>query len=116
MLFRRGWLLAAVLALLAAQTLGLAHRVVHPGVSAPVHSHDHAHDHAHESADGLFADHDDAPDCRLYDQLSHADSLPVLPLAVAALLVPAFLLACREGETVARHVALFQARGPPLIR
>lgn len=109
-----------MLALLAAQTLGLAHRVVHPGGSAPgpaLHGHDHDHSGAavHESATALFAGHEDAPDCRLYDQLSHADLLQALPLAVSALLVPAFLLARREGEAIARHVALFEARGPPLI-
>lgn len=64
------WLLAA--ALLLAQTLGLAHQVLHaPGALSG----------ANESA--LFGHHDGA-ECQLFDHLSHGDmlvaaALPLLP-------------------------------------
>ena len=65
---------------------GSAWRVVHPGGAVAGVEHTHAHTHGHEYESGhhpsplaaLFAGHDEAPDCRLYDQLSHADLLPAL--------------------------------------
>lgn len=124
MTVRRVGLWVAVVALLVAQTLGLAHRVVHPGgaVAGVEHTHAHTHGHEHESGHhpsllaALFAGHDEAPDCRLYDQLSHADLLPALPVAVPALHPPALQLACHAAGFVARRSALFDARGPPPIR
>ncbi|VWX61991.1 conserved hypothetical protein [Burkholderiales bacterium 8X] len=63
----------------------------------------------------LFGAHSDA-DCRLYDQLSHGAA----PLCVPAVLLPVFLPAATfaylEGEALARWVALFDARGPPITR
>ena len=73
------WLLAALL--LAAQALGLAHRVAHaPGLPAApaqatvfavadVHAHADAEASAHAQHEAGSAD------CRLIDQLAHADAL-----------------------------------------
>ncbi len=118
MVTRRAWLLGVVFALLAAQTLGLAHRHAHADRHA--HSHDSAHEqapaHDHGTLVELFAGHEDTNDCRLYDQLSHADVLPSLPVAVLAQAFVAFLQARCASDFVARRIALFEARGPPLIR
>ena len=96
------WLAAAMLML---QALGLWHGVVHARV---------IHDGAHGTAQA-FAGHDDGdPQCRLYDQLAHAD----LVFGVA----PAWSGACADGAAVAAvpagrlapQAAGFLARGPPL--
>lgn len=90
------WLLAA--ALLFAQTLGLAHQVLH----APGQATDTA----------LFGHHAGA-DCPLYDQLAHGDALvaapPLLPPALPAV-VPA--VAVHDGVAAA-FAAAYRARGPP---
>jgi hypothetical protein len=100
----QAWLLAALL--LAAQALGLAHRVGHaPGLGKA----------AVASAAGWSADHKaGSGDCRLVDQLAHADALcgPLLPATVAA---PAHAapqdVAQADGPAAAHRAAL--ARGPP---
>lgn len=118
---RSAWLLA--FALVAAQALGLTHRVVH-GPQAPAatalhaeHAHPpghagHAHDHGGIAQ--LFSGHDDNS-CRLYDAAGH-DAAPGVP----ALAVPTLVAACQlqrlQGLFVARWAALFDARGPPALR
>lgn len=84
------WLLAVLL--LAAQALGLAHRVAHaPGLPAAVSAQAaafaaaHVHAHADVNADAASAaaatasahgQHEaGGADCRLIDQLAHADAL-----------------------------------------
>lgn len=100
---RRIWLPPMLAALLFAQMLGLVHRVAHAHGGAAA---------AHVAV--YFDDHSDAsPECRLYDQLMHADLacgvatqvevLPALPPQSAA--VPA-------GRH-APQAAGFLARGPP---
>ena len=64
----------------------------------------------------LFAAHDDESDCRLYDQLSHGDCVPALPLlCVPAQALPDFLRIF-EASLPVMHAALVQARGPPSVR
>lgn len=108
------WWLA--LALLVAPALGHMHRIVHGPQTHTPQAQVHAQQpHAHGVAD-LFAVHDDDSSCRLFDQLTHSDALPGLPvLALPMLLVP-FLFRRIEREAVARHAALFDARGPPALR
>jgi hypothetical protein len=117
---RRVLLWPLVLALLVAQTLGLLHAVVHSPVHAGVQQvelagHDHPA-HGHGLIDTLFATHGGGADCRLYDQLSHGDVAAAVPVVVLPLLLPATLFAYFQGEAVARHAALFEARAPPSIR
>ena len=118
---------ALVLALLAAQTLGLVHRVAHPFTQPFAHprahtavahaGHGHASDHAqHGLIETLFQGHAGDADCRLYDQLAHSDTLACPPALALPLLLPATLLAYFQGEALARHAALFQARAPPPVR
>lgn len=115
------WLLVA--ALLAAQALGLVHRVVHggkapAGVAQLAHVHVAAHaTHAIDVGDAptlahLFAGHADDAGCRLYDGLAHAGlvlhPLLLLPQALAPPPQAPALTSCS-----ARFIAAFHARGPP---
>lgn len=105
-------------AMLLMQLVGLWHGVVH--AHGPLHSlHEGAHGadtrpHPTGLAD-LFAHHDDAADCQVFDQLSHADALgfarlepgddhPVLPPPQARPLPP-----------VAAQPSGVPARGPPAL-
>lgn len=116
MLMRRWALWWLALALLVAPALGHMHRIVHGPQAHAVHAHVQAeHGHAHGVAD-LFAVHEDDSSCRLFDQLTHSDALPGLPALVLPLLLAPFLFRRLERDTVARHAALFDARGPPALR
>lgn len=127
------WLLAA--SLLLAQLLGLMHGVVH-GPQAHLHSHSHLHSHqdshhpehaalahAEEPAEGeggwlasLFASHDGDSDCRLFDQASHGQAAPALPMLSLPLVLSSLAFDISRGEALARWAALFDARGPPSTR
>jgi hypothetical protein len=113
------WLLAALL--LAAQALGLAHRVAHaPGLPAAASAQAtvlaSADVHAHADADAAaHAPHEaGSADCRLIDQLAHADAL-----CGSASLPPALLSATTLGTLADLPVlplgsaAAYLARGPP---
>ena len=123
------WLLAA--SLLLAQLLGLMHGVVH-GPQAHLHSHSRVHHdghhpehsalaHAEEEGDGgwlaaLFSSHDGDSDCRLFDQASHGQAAPSLPLLSLPLVLSTAVFDISRGEALARWAALFDARGPPSPR
>lgn len=110
------WLL---LAILAAPALGHMHRIVHgPQTHTPdalVQVQHGQHGHAHGVAD-LFAVHEDDSTCRLFDQLTHTDALPALPVLALPLLLVPFLFRRLAREVAAREAALFDARGPPALR
>ncbi|HSI55701.1 MAG TPA: hypothetical protein VK981_17160 [Ramlibacter sp.] len=110
MQLRRGLLWLVLFALVSAQTLGLMHRVVHPSNI----------EHAVESpARGwvlaLVGQHDDSG-CRVFDQLGQGGFLPSVPVVPLPLLLPSFVFQWFQGEVLARWAALFDARGPPLLR
>ena len=122
------------LALLATQTLGLLHYIVHG--SGPVQAHTATNVHGaapdgHQVAGGLhakadvddhgflahlFSGHGGDADCRAYDQSSHVDAVPDFSAPVLPLVVAPFLLCILPGLATARWHALFQARGPPSLR
>lgn len=121
-------LLWLVLALAWVPTMGRLHQVAHAGQLAQVHSGQvstaglaastpsgGSHSHALALLGGFLANHS-LVDCLLLDQLALGDALhgsaPVLLPQVPAL-APAALHATGVG---ARHVALFQARGPPAVQ
>jgi hypothetical protein len=117
---RRALFLLLALALVAAQSLGMLHRIVHaPGLEAK-----HAQAVEHDDADcdraqgwlaALFSGHDDGDDgCRLLAALTH-DGMPLTHAAAVFLLAPAFLVKALHGDFVARWAALFDARGPPAL-
>ena len=110
-------------ALLWGQWLGQAHRVLHlPGDTHAAHAHEvqahaaeaHEAGAAHDVLAHLLAPAEDAPDCRLYDQLGQGWAL-VLPLltlpAVALPQVPGWVPRAQAPLTVC---AFFAARAPPL--
>jgi len=97
-----------VLALLFAQALGLAHRVLH---------HPHAVNHPHATHhQSLFQHSDQSPDCRLFDQAGSADGLACVPAIALPMALSSFVFLYFQGEVLARWVALFDARGPPSVR
>ena len=115
-----------VLALLVAPALGHMHRIVHGPQAqtqtqtqtsqARVHApHAQPQAQAHGVAD-LFAVHGDDSSCRLFDQLTHSDALPAMPVLALPLLLVPFLFRRLERDIVAREAALFDARGPPALR
>ena len=123
---RRAWaqvpLLLLAGALLWAQALGLAHRVVHGPQLAGVHAHAPAAARASGAvrADGflaqLFAGHQADSDCRVFEQLSQADALPAVPLLALPAVAPLPPLAVAASHWFMLLVPPFQARGPPAVR
>jgi hypothetical protein len=106
---RRIWLPPMLAALLFAQLLGLVHRVAHAELgTATVAAAAPAHGDG-----GLFHAHSDASECRLYDQLMHADLAVGAAAALDAL--PALMpqAACLPAGRLAPQAAGFLARGPP---
>ncbi|MBK1613236.1 hypothetical protein CKO44_07090 [Rubrivivax gelatinosus] len=111
---RIGAAFALVLALLTAQWLGLAHTVLHAGGTNAATVAAAAADGPRGGLESLFAGHGKGSgDCRLYDQLGHAEPIPPAAVVTAALLpcppqaLPyAARLALAEG-------APYAARGPP---
>lgn len=110
------WLLA--LALLLAQTLGLVHGQLHASAQQLAHAHAASGEGAPADPwEGLFGTHRSAADCLVFDQLSHGDAAPSLPLlALPPLPVAAGLLAFFQGQIQAHRAAFFDARGPPPVR
>lgn len=115
------------LCILFAQTLGLAHGIAHGPVHGDVGTQaaqavaahpGHAYGNAQVAPavlETLFAQHEDAEDCRLFDALGQqpgaAMAGPVHPPAVPPCMQRLRRL---EGAFVARWATLFDARGPPL--
>lgn len=122
------WLL---LALVVVPSLGRLHQVMHApalqahalspaaaGAGAPItaaHTGESSHTaHAQGLLDLLLAHH--APvDCLLLDQLALGDALHSAPTALAAPAPAQAPLVHPAATAAARHVALFQARGPPAV-
>lgn len=105
-------------ALLWLQGLGLWHQVVHGhaaqggAISAWASGHDlHEHDD-HEAH--AFAGHDEGdPQCRLFDQLAHADIALASPAALPVLAVQRGPVSASPAGRLAPQAAGFLARGPP---
>ena len=126
------------LALLAAQTLGSLHGILHSPVSvgAATAYESSAQQHTVAAQEAvipggsggsgdsssasfpaqLFSGHLGEADCRIYDQLSHFDAVPGCLVLVLPLVLTPFLLSNLTGLATARWHALFQARGPPSLR
>jgi hypothetical protein len=113
------------LALLMVPLMGLMHGIVHdvshglPTAVVKASAQHHAHGHPDERkvwSDVLFASHQTAADCLVYDQLCHADAPHFLPLQALPTTLPSLVLVTLAGEVIARWAALYQARGPPSAR
>lgn len=124
----RRWLVALLILLLLSQTLGWMHRALHgaarqaagPAVVHLVGSPASAAnpcdtDALHGWVKRLFASHEDAAQCQLFDAVTHTGLSQVLDMP-QGLAPTAPSLALTESAFVARWAALFDARGPPLSR
>lgn len=124
----RGWTaLLLGLLLVAVQTLGLLHSVVHaPGSqtaqlldvgTAPVATGvTDVKDARGGSLLHLFSGHQNSADCRLYDVLSQGDLATSTPVMLVPLALPVALSWAPVHTVCARRIAFFDARGPPLSR
>ena len=118
---RRCLMVLALLVLLA-QSLGLAHRFVHPAalgpLSAPVANHAGAADDGTPAPlagwFGLLGEHKSATDCQLFDQLC-LDGLRTLLALPLAFLVPHVWRRLGLSERFALHARFFAARAPPAV-
>lgn len=114
--------LLLALALLWAQLLGQAHRVLHAPLARAATTVLHSpggtgHDHGHDLLSHLQSSGSDAgSDCRLYDQLGQADALSAVPALALAQAAPAWF--CRAMRPRLRPAAgsPFEARAPPAVR
>jgi hypothetical protein len=96
----RAWLMAGLL--LAAQAAGLAHRIAHAPGQAGAHA---SWSHGHEAG---------GADCRLIDQLAHADALCSPPAWAPAPPPPAAApLRLAIYAALAPAPAAYLARAPP---
>lgn len=120
-----GPVLLLAFALLWAQALGLAHGIVHGpqlssghAVSQP--SLADASGAGAAVADGflaqLLAGHQGHPDCRVFEQLSHADVLPGVSSPALPALAPPPAAMDATASLFIRPILPFLARGPPLTR
>jgi len=104
-------------ALLLTQALGVLHRTQHAD-GPPVALADHAQPaehaaHGHGVFEALFAQHHDAGDCQIFDQLSHADGVG-FAFAEPGNMAPAQLPAqALQVPQLAAQAAGNLARGPP---
>jgi hypothetical protein len=114
-----------LLAVLLTQVLGFLHRVVHPdhgGMHASAQLEEvssYAHPEVHTTDDfpwaRLFGGHLVDADCRLYDQLTLADTLPGVPLVVLPVAwVATYYRPDLSAPTAAVRHPRCQARAPPL--
>ena len=120
------------IALLAAQTLGLLHGILHRPAAAAAAYELSVQTQKAAADDGftagrsgnsdasfltrLFSGHLGDADCRAYDQLSHFDAAAGGSAFLLPLVLTPLLLSTLTGLATARWHALFQARGPPSLR
>ncbi len=98
-------------ALLCAQSLGLWHRLVHPGPSPLAGQHA-----AHGLLSDLFSTHQGDPDCQSFDHACLGDAMGTAGTAWIALTLVPLVSGAGHGLLNARWHAQFQARGPPSVR
>jgi hypothetical protein len=116
----RAGIVFALSLLLIGQGLGLAHRVWHDqaapqsGGGGQVSVRGDAHHAAH--ADAPFGGHTEGgAECRLLDQLAHADALPGSALPPAAALPAELAVSLPPPSAAGRHSAVYLARAPPRV-
>ena len=126
MVARRGLLWFVLFALLMAQTLGLVHRMTHgtplamsaanAGYAAALDNVGPGDDENNRWATALAHGHSDDPTCLVFDQVSQGGAMFALPALLLPAAAPLLFLRWFQGEALARWAALFEARGPPVLR
>lgn len=121
---RRALTAALLLSVLLVQWVGLIHGIVHaPGPSgwhAAVEARSAADrppaagDASRADANAPFGAHDDQSQCRLFDQLAHADLAWQVPPMLLEPSSGADLAPAPMGGHMAAQAAGYLARGPPL--
>ena len=118
----RAWLAWLLVALVLAPALGLVHGVVHThrehAPHGPVQTTRAAQADAHQAAswiEQLLPAHGNG-DCRLYDQLAHADMAPGLAVLLPAVPVARLAVPAPATPDWVRPVARCRAREPPAVR
>lgn len=114
---RRALIAALLLMWAVTQTLGAIHRALSGHTAAP--QHDQRVAAVAAGPDGstlqaLFADHHDERDCRLFDQLAHADLAWGEPAASPTLAGGDTPAATHAAGQIAAQSAGYLARGPPV--
>ncbi len=99
-------------ALLCAQSLGLWHRLEHPGPT----SQRAAPSAEHSPFNDLYSTHQGEPDCQFFDHACLGDAIGTTSTTLTTLALVSVLPATGHGLPMARWHALFQARGPPHLR
>ena len=104
--------------LILSQSLGQLHSVKHGGQATGVYAAAQQATQGNHHPDGfldlLFSSHGTPSDCRLYDQLSGGQAMPLTLAAPLPIVSPSPLVAIFSGDALARWASLFDARGPPL--
>ena len=118
MALRRRLLWLILFALVAAQTLGLVHRIAHGGNIGAVNfvSATQSHLTGGNWSDALKAGHADDVTCHVFDQASPGGCVWLSPPALPAIVFADIFIARSKSEALARWAALFEARGPPTFR
>lgn len=111
-----------VLALAWVPTIARLHQIAHAQPLAQIHAGhgalavvEHASVHAPGMLGGFLSSHS-LVDCLLLDQLALGDTLHSAAPALLPSLPALAPVATHAERVLARHVALFQARGPPALR
>lgn len=114
---RAALVVAVLLALVLAQSLGRMHRLAHvnlatQAVPGTVWSYQ-ATSTTGDWLQALFGWHHHKSDCESYDQLTHGDALKSVAAAVQPMPAPAGPLVVHRAWNLAAQAAGFLARGPP---
>lgn len=120
---RRCCLSTVLAAVGLAQLLGFMHRVVHAGTVAGIEASALAAQPEARPSDppadirlGALFPHRDESSCRIFDGAGLQALVPIDLPALTSIVTTTRELRLRAGESVARWVALFDARGPPFSR
>lgn len=112
---RRAWIGLILAALLATQMLGLLHRLAHPHGNASSAVPAFAKSAATQPLSALFDQHEVQGDCRLFDQMSHADMTGFQQqLTHAASLADSPVVVHTAWHIACQAVGAL-ARGPPVL-
>ena len=111
---RRALIATLLVALALTQTLGAIHRVLsgHAGTQHRVVAGAAGADAG--ALQSLFAEHHDERDCKVFDQLAHADLAWGEPAASPALAGGDTPVVTHESWQMASQAAGYLARGPPV--
>ena len=110
---RRALIAVLLLALALTQTLGAVHRVLSGHAASPQNAASAGGADA-GLLESLFAGHGDERDCKMFDQLAHADLASGEAAASQTVAGVEALVATHAAWQIASQAAGYLARGPPV--